>query len=244
METASPSLILALLAGTVSFLSPCVLPLVPAYIGYLSGQAVVTPEGGRTMSERFATLFHALAFVVGFSAVFITLGGAVGGLSRLLRSDWIRWIGGLVMIFFGLALTGVLKLPFLYTERRIHVSKRPGWGYLSSVLVGIAFAAGWTPCITPILGSILALGANQETIGQSMGLLSAYSIGLGIPFLIVGFAVDRAGAVLRRMHRYLQAIQIITGVVMLIFGLLLFFDLLHVIGTWMTQMGIGWDLEL
>ena len=238
METSSPSLMLALLAGMASFLSPCVLPLVPAYIGYLSGQAVVTPEEGRALAERFATFLHALAFVVGFAAVFISLGGAVGGLSRLLRSEWIRWIGGLVMIFFGLALTGLLKLPFLYTERRIHVSKRPGWGYLSSVLVGIAFAAGWTPCITPILGSILALGASQETIGESVGLLAAYSAGLGIPFLLVGLAVDRAGALLRRMHRYLHTIQVVTGVLMI------FFDLLHVIGTWMTQMGIGWDLEL
>jgi cytochrome c-type biogenesis protein len=244
MDSSSPSLVLAVLAGTVSFLSPCVLPLVPAYIGYLSGQAVVSPEEGRSLAQRFGILLHAFAFVVGFSAVFILLGIAAGGLGRLLRADWVRWIGGLVMVFFGLALSGLIKLPFLYVERRVHINTRPGYGYLSSVLVGISFAAGWTPCVTPILGSILTLGASQETIGQSARLLVAYSTGLGIPFLLVGLAVDRMGAALRRLHRHLQTIQVITGVVLIIFGVLLFMGWLQVLGNWMTQVGIGWDIEL
>jgi len=244
METSSPSVVLTFVAGLASFLSPCVLPLVPAYIGYLSGHAVVAPDERRTFAERFAIFLHALAFVVGFSLVFVVLGVAAGGLARLLRSDWVRWIGGLVMVFFGLALTGLVKLPFLQSEWRLHPRVRSRWGYLSSTLVGISFGAGWTPCIGPVLAAILALAANQETVGQSAGLLVAYSVGLGIPFLLVGLAVDRAGAFLRRLRRYLRAVQIVTGVLMVLFGVLLFMDWLQVLGTWMADLGIGWSLGL
>jgi cytochrome c-type biogenesis protein len=244
METSGPSVIPAFVAGLASFLSPCVLPLVPAYIGYLSGQAVATLGQERTLAERFAIFLHALAFGVGFSAVFVALGAAIGGLAQLLRSDWVRWIGGLVMVFFGLALTGLIKLPFLYTERRIQIQTRPSWGYLSSVLVGVSFAAGWTPCVGPMLGSILALGANQETLGQSVALLAVYSAGLGLPFLLVGLAVDRAGKLLQRIHRYLHAIQVAVGVLLVVFGVLLFMDWLPVLGAWLTRLGIGWDLGL
>ncbi len=244
MEASSPSVVLAFTAGLASFLAPCVLPLVPAYIGYLGGQAVVAPDHRRTLAGRFFTFLHALAFVVGFSAVFVILGVAAGGLAHLLRSDWVRWIGGVVMIFFGLALTGLIKLPFLYAERRVHIQTRPGWGYLSSLLVGISFAAGWTPCVGPVLGSILALSINQETMWQSAVLLVAYSVGLGIPFLLVGLAVDRAMGLIRRMRRYLNAIQVATGVLLVIFGVLLFMDWIQVVGAWMTRLGIGWELGL
>jgi len=244
MTTTSPSLLAAFAAGLLSFLSPCVLPLVPAYLGYLSGQAVAVADERRSFVDRLATFLHALAFVVGFSAVFIALGATAGGLGRLLRSDWIRWIGGLVMVFFGLVLTGLIKLPFLYAERRVRISPRAGWGYLSSFLVGVSFAAGWTPCVGPVLGSILLLGANQETVLQSVVLLVAYSVGLGVPFLLVGLAVDRAGVLLRRLGRYLHIIQVATGVLIVVFGVLLFTDGLQALGAWMERLGIGWDLGL
>lgn len=244
MGVTGPSVILAFLAGLASFLSPCVLPLVPAYIGYLGGQAVVAPEERRTLAERLATFLHALAFVAGFSTVFIILGVAAGGLGRLLRSDWVRWIGGLVMVFFGLALTGLVKLPFFYTERRVHFRARPHWGYLSSALVGVSFAAGWTPCVGPVLGGILAFSAVQGMVGKAAGLLGAYSAGLGLPFLLVGLAVDRIGPFLRRMHRYLPAIQVGIGVLLVIFGVLLFMDWLRLLGVWMTRLGVGWDVGL
>ncbi|MBC7225820.1 MAG: sulfite exporter TauE/SafE family protein [Thermoflexales bacterium] len=236
-----PSLFLALLAGLASFLSPCVLPMVPAYIGYLSGRAVAGADAGPSARERFTTLLHALAFVTGFSMVFVALGAAAGGLGRLLRADWVRWLGGLVMVFFGLALMGAIKLPALYTERRLHLRTGSRWGYLSSVLVGVSFAAGWTPCVGPVLGAILALGASQETAGQAALLLTVYSLGLGIPFLLVGLAVDRMGAGLRRLHRYLRPIQVATGALILFFGILLFMDWLRVLGAWMTSLGLGWD---
>ncbi|MCS7283258.1 MAG: cytochrome c biogenesis protein CcdA [Anaerolineae bacterium] len=241
MET--PSLFLAALAGLASFLAPCVLPMVPAYIGYLSGRAVAGVDTGLSGKERFATFLHALAFVAGFTAVFVALGAAAGGVGRLLRADWVRWIGGLIMVFFGLTLMGAVKLPALYTERRLHL--RAGrWGYFSSVLVGVSFAAGWTPCVGPVLGAILALGASQQTAGQAALLLTAYSLGLGIPFLLVGLAVDRLGMWLRRLHRYLHLIQVTTGAVILVFGVLLFMDWLRVLGTWLTSIGLGWDLGL
>lgn len=242
MET--PSLVLAGLAGLASFLSPCVLPMVPAYIGYLSGRAVVA--AGTTLSgrERFATFLHALAFVVGFSGVFAALGAAAGGLGGLLRSDWVRWVGGLIMVFFGLTLMGAIKLPALYTERRLHFRTHSRWGYLSSLLVGVSFAAGWTPCVGPVLGAILVLGASQETAGQAVLLLTAYSIGLGVPFLLVGLAVDRLANGLRRLQRHLHTIQIATGALILLFGVLLFMDWLRVLGAWFTSIGLGWDLGL
>ena len=129
-------------------------------------------------------------------------------------------------------------------RRRLHLRAGLNWGYLSSALVGVSFAAGWTPCVGPVLGAILALGASQETAGQAALLLTAYSLGLGVPFLLVGLAVDRMGAGLRRLHRYLQPIQVATGAVILIFGVLLFMDWLRVLGAWMTSLGLGWDLGL
>lgn len=235
----APSLFLALIAGLASFLSPCVLPLVPAYISYLGGQAVTASED--EPRQRPVTFFHALAFVLGFSAVFITLGGVAGGVGQLLRADWVRWIGGLLMVFFGLALMGAIRLPALYTEHRLHLRADSRWGYLSSALVGVSFAAGWTPCVGPVLGAILVLGASQRTAGQAALLLAVYSLGLGIPFLLVGLAVDRVGAWLRRFRRYLHPIQIATGVLILIFGILLFMDWLRILGAWMTRLGIGWE---
>lgn len=237
-----PSLALALLAGIASFLSPCVLPMVPAYIGYLGGQAIAAP--GEPSRGRLTTFLHALAFVLGFSMVFVALGAAAGGLGRFLRADWVRWVGGLVMVFFGLALMGAVKLPVLYTERRLQLRAGPHWGHLSSWLVGVSFAAGWTPCVGPVLGAILALGASQETAGQAALLLTAYSLGLGLPFLLVGLTVDRIGAGLRRLHRYLHPIQVATGAIILLFGVLLFMDWLRVLGAWMTSLGLGWDLGL
>ncbi|MBN1956278.1 MAG: sulfite exporter TauE/SafE family protein [Anaerolineae bacterium] len=259
MDTATPSIIIAFLAGLLSFLSPCVLPLVPAYIGYLGGQAVTAPGGRRSPGERFAVSLHALVFGAGFSTVFVTLGLATRWLAQFLRSDWVRSLGGLVTVFFGLVLIAQVIIPrlegplpgwlqaaydFFTTERRVHIRQRSGWRLLSSFLVGISFAAGWTPCIGPVLGSILALSADSETAQQSLLLLMGYSAGLGFPFLFVGLAVDRATILLRRLYRYLPLIQLAAGLFLVALGVLVMMDWLPRIGTWLTDLGIGWESGL
>lgn len=240
----APSVVMSLLAGLASFLSPCVLPLVPAYIGYLTGQAVGATRARPSLAARFSTFLHALAFVIGFSAVFMLMGLAAGGIGWLLRADWVRWIGGLLMLFFGLALTGLIRLPFLEGEHRVQAHRRPELGYLSSVLIGVAFAGGWTPCVGPILGAILALGASQGTVLRAVLLLAAYSVGLGLPFLLVGLAVDRAGVLLRRLTRYLRPIQVAFGVLMVLLGGLLLTGWLQTLAQWLGRLGLGWDFGL
>ncbi len=233
----------AFLAGLASFLAPCVLPLLPAYLGYLSGYAVTKPEDA-TWRERFFVVAHAVSFVIGFSIVFITLGVAAGALSRLLRGDWLHYLGGLIVIFFGLALTGILHVPFLYQEAKLQWRVRPEWGFLSSLLMGMVFAAGWTPCVGPALSAILALSASQGTVGRGALLLTVYSAGVGLPFILAGFLVDYFGTWIQRIGPVLPLIQKITGVVLVLVGVVLFTDSFSVIGRWLQTWGLGWDLGL
>jgi cytochrome c-type biogenesis protein len=233
----------AFLAGLASFLAPCVLPLLPAYLGYLSGYAVTKPED-HTWRERFFVVAHATSFVIGFSVVFIALGVAAGALSRLLRGDWVHYVGGLVVIFFGLALTGVLQVPFLYQEAKVQWRVKQEWGFLSSLLMGMVFAAGWTPCVGPALSAILALSASQGTVGQGALLLAVYSAGVGIPFILAGFLVDYFGTLIQRLGPALPLIQKVTGVILVLVGIVLFTDSFNVIGRWLQAWGIGWDLGL
>lgn len=209
---------IAVLAGLFSFLSPCVLPLVPAYIGYLSG-AVVTAEG-ITVGRR-ATFLHALGFVLGFSVIFILLGVTAWSIGDLLYDylPWLAKIGGVVLVVFGLALMGVFKLPFLYTQKRIQIKVNPGLGYLSSFFVGIFFGAGWTPCVGPILGGILVLASSAPTATQGALLLVAYSLGLGIPFLLVGAAFDAATDVIRRLNQRSHLVSIVSGAMLVLLGI-------------------------
>lgn len=233
----------AFIAGLASFLAPCVLPLVPAYLGYLSGYAV-TKSGSRTWSERFFVVAHAVAFVIGFSIVFILLGTAAGSLGRLLRGDWFRYAGGLIIIFFGLALMEVLHVPFLQQEARLQWQGKREWGFLSSLLVGMVFAAGWTPCVGPALSAILILSADQSTTAHGALLLTAYSIGVGLPFILAGFLIDQFGTLLQRMTRYLPLIQKISGAILVLVGIILITDSFTMIGLWLEQRGIGWDLGI
>ncbi len=230
----------AFIAGLASFLAPCVLPLVPAYLGYLSGYAV-TKSDAPTLSERFFVAAHAVAFVIGFSLVFILLGTAAGSLGKLLRGDWFRYLGGLLIIFFGLALMELLHVPFLQNEARLQWRGKREWGFLSSALVGMVFAAGWTPCVGPALSAILILSADQATAGRGVALLIAYSAGIGLPFIIAGFLIDRLGGLLQRMARYLPTIQKIAGAILVLVGIILITDSFSAIGLWLEQRGIGWN---
>jgi len=234
----------AFLAGLASFLAPCVLPLVPAYLSYLSGYAVVKPQGDRTTRERLFIVLHALAFVLGFTLVFVALGTVAGSLGAFLRGPWLRYVGGVIIIFFGLALLDLLRLPFLYREAKLEWRGKREWGFVSSVLVGMVFAAGWTPCVGPALAAILALSANQATAGQGALLLTGYAAGVGLPFILGALLIDQLSHWLDRISRYVPLIQKASGVLLVLVGVVILTDSFTAIGFWLEQRGIGWDLGI
>lgn len=221
MDIAQVTLGLAFLAGLASFLSPCVFSLVPAYIGYLGGRAA---GGEATVNNRFITFTHGLAFVLGFSLVFITLGVASSAFGRLLFD--LRFIlakvGGIVVIIFGLHMIGVFRIPFLEYDTRVQQMPDRRWGYLSSALMGVFFSAGWAPCVGPVLGAILTLAMNGGSISTGVSLLSAYSAGLAIPFLLAALGVGWVSLTLRRYGKVMHYIEIAMGVILVILGVMLF----------------------
>ncbi len=212
---------LAFLAGLASFLSPCVLALVPAYVGYLSGRSV--GPGGVTVENRWVTFTHGVAFVLGFSIVFVILGAAASALGAFLfdARQWLAQIGGVVVILFGLHMLGVIHIPFLDFDTRRQVRPDPRLGYLSSMLMGIFFSAGWSPCVGPVLGAVLTLALNNAKVTQGAVLLVAYSAGLAIPFLLAALGIGRVAELMRRHARLLKGISTATGVIMIILGIML-----------------------
>ena len=207
----------------------------------------VSGQARMPATARFATFTHAVAFVLGFSAVFVALGAAVTAVGQLLYDlrSWLALLGGVVVVIFGLATAGVLNLPFLEYDTRYQGTSGRDLGYVSSFLMGVFFSAGWTPCVGPTLGAILTLGLNEQTVGRGVFLLVGYSLGLGIPFLLTGLAVDRATALLRRMRRYMPIVKTITAVLLIIVGLLLLVDALPrvvpQVGEWF---GANWTLTI
>jgi cytochrome c-type biogenesis protein len=222
---------LAFLAGLASFFSPCVFSLVPAYIGYLGGRAA----GGENRSgNRFTTLIHGLAFVLGFSAVFVILGAAASTLGTLLvdMRTWVARIGGIVVIVFGLHMSGLVRLRILEYDVRIHTDPDRTWGYLSSFLMGVFFSAGWSPCIGPVLGAILTLAVNSGSTVSGITLLTSYSLGLAIPFLIAALTIGWLSGRLGRYGRAMHMVEVGMGVILIVVGLMLFFDLFQRISTY------------
>lgn len=221
MDIANVTIGLAFLAGLASFFSPCVFSLVPAYIGYLGGRAA---GGEVTESNRFITFTHGLAFVLGFSLVFITFGAVAAAFGRLLFD--LRFIlakvGGIVVIIFGLHMIGVFRIPFLEYDTRVQKMPDRKWGYLSSALMGVFFSAGWAPCVGPVLGTILTFAANGGSISTGMLLLSAYSAALAIPFLIAALGVGWVSVTLRKYGKAMHYIEIAMGVILVILGVMLF----------------------
>ncbi len=232
MQALNISLFVALSAGVLSFASPCVLPLVPAYLGYLGGQVASAEEG--TLSRR-ATFLHGLFFVLGFSVIFVALGAAASGIGQLLytyRLALMR-VGGVVIFVFGLHTLGLLKIPLLYYDTRRHYRPRPELGYLSSALMGFFFGAGWSPCVGATLGAILTLALNEATVTRGALLLFVYSMGLGIPFLLMALGVGQAASILRRARRAMRAVTIISGLFLIVLGLLVFTNNLGWLAQWM-----------
>jgi cytochrome c-type biogenesis protein len=225
METQNVSVVLAFAAGVLSFISPCVLPLVPAYIGYLSGRAVKDQTPGR--AETFA---HALIFVAGFTAVFTIIFGLAAGLLSQAFDDYLalmRQVGGLVVIVLGLHLLGIIHISFLDYDRRLGGGAAPSRpGYLASFVVGLSFAAGWTPCVGPMLGAIFSLALNEGQPARAIFLFFVYSMGLGVPFLLTGLALETMTARLKALNRYMGAVERVSGVLLVAIGVLLLTDAL------------------
>ena len=216
-EAANLGLLVAFAAGVLSFLSPCVLPLVPSYLGFVTGMSIEEMS-----TRRRVALTHASLFVLGFSLVFILVGLSATALGRALNfnSVWLARVGGVLIILFGVYMLGLVRLPFLEREQRLHIENKP-LGYLGSVLVGMAFAAGWTPCIGPVLGGILTLASTQHDLSRGALLLAVYSAGLAVPFLVSAWAVESFFGWFQRFRRYLPWVQKASGALLIVVGVLL-----------------------
>ena len=221
MNPANLGLSLAFLAGLASFFSPCVFSLVPAYVGYLGGRSVASASDSKY--NRWVTFSHGLAFVLGFSVVFISLGVASSALGWVFDAKGLlAKVGGIVVIIFGLHMTGIIRIKFLEYDLRPQTVPDRNRGYLASFLMGVFFSAGWAPCVGPILGAILTLAMNGGSIRQGVLLLSAYSAGLAIPFLVASIWIGLVTASIRRYGKAMHYVEIGMGVVLIIVGLLLF----------------------
>ncbi len=221
MNPAGLGLSLAFLAGLASFLSPCVFSLVPAYIGYLGGRSIASASDSKY--NRWVTFSHGLAFVLGFSVVFISLGVATSALGWVFdMKGLLAKVGGIVVIIFGLHMTGIVRIKFLDYDLRPQTIPDRNRGYLASFLMGVFFSAGWAPCVGPILGAILTLAMNGGSIRQGVLLLSAYSAGLAIPFLVASIWIGFVTMSIRRYGKAMHYVEVGMGVVLIIVGLLLF----------------------
>jgi cytochrome c-type biogenesis protein len=220
------SLLGAFVAGLLSFLSPCVLPLVPSFITYLTGLSFADLQAEHPSHVvRQRTLVHSLLFILGFTVVFVLLGASATYLGSFFRENIpiLRRVGGLLIVVFGLHVSGLVPIGMLLGEKRVALHHKPA-GYLGSVLVGIAFAAGWTPCIGPILASILIVAAREATVSRGIVLLLVYSLGLAIPFFVSALALHRFLVFFNRFKRHIRLMEIATGVFLVVAGLLVFFD--------------------
>src|SRR5918993_1650163 len=234
------SILAAFAAGVLSFISPCVLPLIPGYLSFVSGvtlddmrgtsTAAVAPVGAR---RRAVTM--SVAFVLGFSLVFISLGASATAIGTLLMEhlQLLGKIAGVIIILFGLHMMGVLKIGWLYNEKRVQTNKKPA-GFFGAILVGIAFAFGWTPCIGPILSAILFVAAAQETVGEGVQLLAVYSAGLGVPFIATSLAINQFLAASARIRKHYHTIEVVSGMLMIIVGVLIFTNKFTVIARFLT----------
>ena len=214
----------AFAAGLLSFLSPCVLPLIPSYITYITGLSFSDLQAERTSRQvRNKAMLHSLAFIAGFTTIFVLLGASATAIGTFLQEQmgFIRKAGGILILLFGIHISGMFDINMLLGEKRINLRNKPA-GFLGSFLVGLVFAAGWTPCIGPILATILMVAATEETVYQGIALLLAYSLGLGIPFFLSAVALHRCLAFFNRYRRYIRLMEIITGVLLMIVGVLIF----------------------
>jgi cytochrome c-type biogenesis protein len=234
----------ALSAGLFSFLSPCVLPLFPSYLSLITGMSVADLTGELAPTARRRVLLNALAFVLGFSMVFVALGASFSAVGQALldHRDWIRRVGGALIVVFGLYIAGVLRIGFFGRTAQWQIGEKRT-GYLGSLLVGVTFAVGWTPCVGPILGGILSLASTTETVQRGVGLLIAYSAGLGIPFVLSALALGSFLRFLKRYRPFIPVVERAAGVIMIAVGVLVFTNYYVLLNAWAISLTPEWLLR-
>jgi len=234
-------IVIAFTAGVFSFLSPCVLPLVPSYLTFVTGMSLEDLQEG---VNRKATFMHSLLFVTGFSLIFILLGASASFLGQFLRAYelWIARIGGVIIILLGMHMAGVFRLTPLMREKRMHLNDKPA-GYLGTLGVGMAFGAGWTPCIGPILGAILTFGMTQDTMWAGVGLLTVYSLGLALPFLLASLMLDWFLQTFKKFRQWIPIVEKASGVMLIVLGLLLLTGQFTVLAAYLTRFTPAFILE-
>ena len=241
------TLLAAFGAGILSFISPCVLPLIPGYLSFISGLSLdemrgTSAGGGAAVAVaappavRRQVILASLAFIVGFSIVFVALGASASAIGQYVMSrlTLLGRIAGAVVIVFGLHTMGILRIEWLYQEKRVQAPQKRPEGFIGAALVGMAFAFGWTPCLGPILAGILAVAATQETVGHGVRLLLAYSIGLGVPFLAAALAINRFFAAFARIRHHYHKVELVSGGLLVAIGVLIFTNRFTVIAQWLT----------
>ena len=231
-------------AGLFSFLSPCVLPLFPSYISFITGMSVSDLTADLSAAARRRVLLHAVAFVVGFSVIFVALGASFSAASQVLFNyrDAIRVVGGALIILFGLYIAGVLRIGVFGRTASWQIKEKPA-GYLGSFIIGVTFAIGWTPCVGPILGAILSLAGTAETVQRGVGLLVAYSAGLGTPFLISALALGPFLTFFKRYRPYIPVVERAAGVLLIAVGLLIVTNNFVVLNSWAISLTPEWLLK-
>ena len=222
-------------------MSPCVLPLIPSYLTYITGLSFKQLDDAHpTAKVRITVLLHSVCFILGFSVIFVLLGAIAGVASNSFQThlreglEWVEKIGGLLIFLFGVHMTGLFHFGVLLGEKRVQLHSKPS-GYFGTFIVGVAFAAGWTPCIGPILASILMIAATSGQIGEGVGLLSVYSLGLGVPFLISGLLFHQFLVAFNRFRKYIRLVEIGTGVMLMAVGIMLMFNLMGKLTMYLYQ---------
>jgi cytochrome c-type biogenesis protein len=234
------SLIMAFGGGLLSFFSPCVLPVIPSYVSYITGISFEDLTGEQDKGRiRKVTLKNSLSFIAGFSLIFILLGASSSFLGSILSDyqDTVRKIGGVLIVVMGLYIAGILKIGFLMQDKRLHLQNKPA-GLLGSFFVGTAFAAGWTPCIGPVLGSILLYASTANSVTSGIELLTAYALRLVIPFLITSLAINTALSYFKKINRYMRVVSVVSGLFLVVVGILLFTGTFNVLSQYMTMISI------
>jgi cytochrome c-type biogenesis protein len=244
MRGASLGVAVAFSAGLFSFLSPCVLPLFPSYLSFITGMSVTDLSRDLTSAARRRVLLHSITFVLGFSVVFIALGASFSAAGQMLFQyrDWIRRLGGLLIIVFGLYIAGLLNVGLFSRTQQWQIREKPA-GFVGSFLVGVTFAIGWTPCVGPILGAILSLAGTAETVQRGVGLLAAYSAGLGVPFLLSAVALGGFLKFFKRYRPFIPVVERGAGVLLIAVGVLVLMNWYIVLNSWAVSLTPEWLLK-